>query len=60
MKEVVRGGGIETEGGMMGVGGGKRGRVGGRGMGVREGEVVEGDHIKREQMSKLFKRHDGL
>ena len=60
MKEVVRGGGIETEGGMMEVGGGKRGRVGGREMGVREGEVVEGDRSKRQQMSKLFKPRDGL
>ena len=60
MKEVVRGGGIETEGGMMEVGGGKRGRVGGRGMGVREGEVAEGNRSKRQQMSKLFKRHGGL
>ena len=45
-----RGGGMDTEGGMMEVGGGKRGRVGGRGMEVREGEVVEGDRIKRGQM----------
>ena len=64
MREVVvrggRGGGMDTEEGMMEVGGGKRGRVGGQGMGVREGEVVEGDRIKRQQMSKLFKRHGGL
>ena len=61
MREVVvRGGEMGTEGGMMKVGGGKRGRVGGRGMGVREGEVVEGDRIKRQQMSKLFKPHGGL
>ena len=65
MREVVvvmgggRGGEIET-GGMMEVGGGKRGRVGGQGMGVGEGEVVEDDRIKRQQMSKLFKRHGGL
>ena len=60
MREVVRGGGMETEEGMMEVGGGKRGRVGGQGMGVGEGEVVEDDRIKRQQMSKLFKRHGGL
>ena len=29
-------------------------------MGVREGEVVEGNGIKREQMSQLFKPRDGL
>ena len=63
MREVARGGRggeMDTEEGMMEVGGGKRGRVGGRGMEVREGEVVEGDRIKREQMCKLFKPHDGL
>ena len=55
-----RGGEMETEGGMMEVGGGKRGRVGGQGVEVREGGVVEGDRIKRQQMSKLYKRHGGL
>ena len=64
MMEVVVGGGrggeMETEGGMMEVGGGKRGRVCGQGVEVRKGEVVEGDRIKRQQMSKLFKPHDGL
>ena len=62
MREVVvrggRGGGMDTEEGMMEVGGGKRGRVGGRGMEVREGEAVEGERIKREQMCKRSSRHD--
>ena len=62
MREVVvrggRGGGMDTDEGMMEVGGGKRGRVGGRGMEVREGEVVEGERIKREQMCKRSSRHD--
>ena len=62
MREVVvrggRGGGMDTEEGMMEVGGGKRGRVGGRGMEVREGEVVDGERIKREQMCKRSSRHD--